>query len=88
MRDKPNPASCMSLVALVDLAGLEIHSPEDLAVHVRHDVVFHNLLDFPGVQVDILDRLQVGSQVDTANPVGKEGTECLDTQGGMILCSK
>lgn len=88
MRDKPNPASCMSLVALVDLAGLEIHSPEDLAVQVRHDVVFHNLLDFPGVQVDILDRLQVGSQVDTANPVGKEGTECLDTQGGMILCSK
>lgn len=50
--------------------------------------MFHNLLDFPGVQVDIADSFQVGSQVDTAHPVGKEGTECLDTQEGMILGNK
>lgn len=50
--------------------------------------MFHNLLDFPGVQVDILDSFQVGSQVDTVHPVGKEGTEYLDTQEGMILGNK
>lgn len=83
MKGTPNPASGMSLVYLVDLARLQAHSPGDREVQEGHGFVFRNFLVFPGVQVDKLDIHLVSSQVDMAHQVGKEGTECLDTQGGM-----